>query len=237
MPTERIRKVLSRSGHLNVEVEGVPYHGAYDPRREVLKFNGSYSIEKADVILHFGWGLGYCGEVLKNRMKPSARVIVFEPDEELFKFALAHTDNRAFFEDSRFQFVVGDRMCQFFDEGSLDGCRETDEFLWLLWPNACRTHRASAAALQETFNARLRDLAGNLFTHLVGVPWIFGAGTFGRTRISSLTATFLCEKSDRHRECDSLMRRKGILSEGVEILSLRDAIFQCCRERVDVAAS
>ena len=84
MAPERVRKTVSKSGAMNVEIEGVPYHSIYDPRREAQKFCNSYSIEKADVILQFGWGLGYCGEVLRTRIKPSARVIVFEPDQPFF---------------------------------------------------------------------------------------------------------------------------------------------------------
>jgi hypothetical protein len=37
--------------------------------------------------------LGYAGAILHERLKPSARVVVFEPDEELFKFSLSRVDN------------------------------------------------------------------------------------------------------------------------------------------------
>ena len=69
-----LRPVASRSGRPNVEVDGIPYHSAYDPRREAQKFYGSHPIEKADVILHFGWGLGYAGDALLHRLKPSAQI-------------------------------------------------------------------------------------------------------------------------------------------------------------------
>jgi hypothetical protein len=165
MAPKRVRKTVSRSGTTNVEIDGVPYHSAYDPRREALKFCNAYPIEKADVILQFGWGLGYCGEVLRTRIKPSARVIVFEPDAELFKVAQTCAENRTVFQDARFQFVVGPQVCQFFDDGPLDGCRETDDFLWLIWPNALHAHPEIATSLQENFKVRLRDRAGNLLTH------------------------------------------------------------------------
>ncbi len=60
------------------------YHSPYNPQREAAKFYRVEPIEKSDVILHFGWGLGYSGAVLRERLKPSARVLVFEPDEELY---------------------------------------------------------------------------------------------------------------------------------------------------------
>jgi len=165
MHSERVRKSTSRSGLLNVEVEGLPYHSVYDPQREAEKFYRSYPIEKADFVLHFGWGLGYCGEILRNRIKPSARVLVFEPDEELFAFALANFNNRFVLDDPRFQFVVGERVCQFFDDWILEGCQEADEFMWLVWPGAQQAHPELLKSVQEKFKVRLRDRAANLLTH------------------------------------------------------------------------
>jgi hypothetical protein len=161
----RLRPVQTRSGQPNVEVNGIPYHSAYNPGREAQKFCSSYSIEKADIILLFGWGLGYCGDILRQRMKPTARVVVFEPDEELFRFSSSQLDNRPRLEDHRFQFVVGPRVSHFFDEWMLEGCQETDNFLWLIWPAAHETQAASEAALMESFRIRLRDRAANLLTH------------------------------------------------------------------------
>src|SRR5438105_4209227 len=160
-----LRPVVSRSGRPNVEVDGIPYHSAYDPRREAQKFFGSYPIEKADVILHFGWGLGYAADALLHRLKPSARVIVFEPDEELFNLSLSQMDNPGILQDPRFEFIVGPRVCHFFDEWMLDGCQETDEFLWLIWPAAHQIYGAIEASLVESFKVRLRDRAANLLTH------------------------------------------------------------------------
>ena len=150
--------VTSRSGLLNVEVQGVPYHSSYDPAREVEKFCGTFPVQQADVVMVFGWGLGYLGEVLLERIKPSARVIVFEPDEELFKRSRVPGD-------PRFRFVVGSEVCRFFDEWTLEGCQETDEFLWLIWPAAARLDGSAADLLKNSFKTRLRDRAANLLTH------------------------------------------------------------------------
>src|SRR5687768_10476267 len=99
MAIERLRRVLTRSGQQTVEVDGVPYHSSYNPLGEAQKFYSGLRLEEADVVLHFGWGLGYCGEILRARSKKGARIIVFEPDEELFKLSLSETANRIVFED------------------------------------------------------------------------------------------------------------------------------------------
>ena len=165
MSSERLRLVPSRSGQPNVEVEGVPYHSPYNPRREARQFYSEFQIEKADVVLHFGWGLGYAGEALRDRVKPSARIIVFEPDTELFNLSMDQLNHRVILQDHRFQFVVGPQVCQLFDNWNLEGCQETDEFLWLQWPSSLRSHRPVADKLMESFKIRLRDRAANLVTH------------------------------------------------------------------------
>lgn len=165
MTSERLRFVAARSGHINVEVDGAPYHSPYNPQREAQKFYGSYAIEKADIIVHFGWGLGYADDVLVDRIKPSARVVVLEPDQDLFKESLRQRETRKVFQDSRFKFVVGPSVCQFFDEWPFEGCQETDEFLWLVWPAAFQRHQEIVESLRQNFTTRLRDRAGNLLTH------------------------------------------------------------------------
>lgn len=165
MSSERLRLVTTRSGQPNVEVGGVPYHSPYNPRREVQEFYRSQPLEGADVVLHFGWGLGYSGDILRDRTKKSARIVVFEPDEELFKYTLGQIDNQRVFQDPRFQFVVGPRVCRFFDNWNLEGCQETDQFLWLNWPAAYQTHSTVADSLKENFRKSLRDRAANLLTH------------------------------------------------------------------------
>ena len=173
LPSQRLRVVPARSGQINVEVDGAPYHSPYNPQREAQKFYSAYPIEKANVILHFGWGFGYSGQVIRDRMKTSARVIVLEPDAELFKLSLTQIDNHDVLQDPRFQFVVDPKVCQFFDDWSLDGCQETDEFLWLIWPGAQRYQGELAAALMENFRVRLRDRAANLLTHFQNGPMYF----------------------------------------------------------------
>ena len=69
-------------------------------------FYRSHPVEEADVVLHFGWGLGYGAPIMRERLKPNARVIVFEPDEELFKFSLAQVDNRTVLQDHLFRSLL-----------------------------------------------------------------------------------------------------------------------------------
>jgi hypothetical protein len=158
MAKARLQLVVSKSGQPNVQIDGVAYHSAYDPQREAQKFYSSFQLEEADVVLHFGWGLGYCGDILRKRVKSGGRVIVFEPDAELF--ALSNTES-----DSRIQFVVGDQVRHFFDEWPLGNCQETDQFLWIEWPAALREHASLAELLRLQLKTYIRDRAANLLTH------------------------------------------------------------------------
>jgi hypothetical protein len=159
MAKARLQQMLSRSGQPTVQVDGIAYHSAYDPQREAQKFYSSFQLEQADVILHFGWGLGYCGEFLRKRTKPSARIIVFEPDADLFRLS------DPVLNDPRIQFVIGDQVRHFFDEWPLGGCQETDQFLWIEWPAALREHGSMAEMLRLQLKTYIRDRAANLLTH------------------------------------------------------------------------
>lgn len=163
--TNRLRRFETRSGHANVEIEGVAYHSPYDPIREAKSFYEGLQLEEADVILHFGWGLGYSGGYLRERLKPDARVFVLEPDADVFGLFRAEGEHREVLEDSRFQYVVGSHVSQFIDDWGLDGCQDTDRILWIGWPRADQIYGELSALVQSSFNTRLRDRAGNLLTH------------------------------------------------------------------------
>ena len=163
--SERMKVVPARSGSLNVEIEGVAYHSRYDPLREAKSFYAGLPLEEADVVLHFGWGLGYSGVHLSERLKADARVFVLEPDVEVFELFRVDPEHQALLEDSRFQYVVGPNVRQFVDDWGLAGCQDTDRILWIGWPRAEQLYGDLATSVHTSFNNRLRDRAGNLLTH------------------------------------------------------------------------
>jgi hypothetical protein len=165
MAMARLQRVLSKSGQPTVQVDGIAYHSAYDPQKEAQKFYSGFQLEQADVILHFGWGLGYCGEVLRKRTKPGARVIVFEPDADLYALSSAESGSPAILHERQIQFVVGDQVRHFFDEWPLGSCQETDKVLWIEWPAALREHGSLAGLLRLQLKQYIRDRAANLLTH------------------------------------------------------------------------
>jgi len=146
-------------------VDGVVYHSLYNPLGEAEKLYSSLQVEEADVLLQFGWGLGYCGEILQKRAKPGAHIVVFEPDEELFKLSLTQPASRKAHEDPRFQFVIGPNVCHFFDNWGLSVRQETDQILWMDWPAALERHRSLADSMRSQLKKHLRDRAANLLTH------------------------------------------------------------------------
>jgi hypothetical protein len=157
--------MLAKSGRPTVQVDGVAYHSAYDPQKEAHKFYSGFQLEQADIVLHFGWGLGYCGDVLLKRTKPGARVIVFEPDADLYTLSGTESGIHETPHDRRIQFVVGDEVRHFFDEWPLGNCQETDQFLWIEWPAALREHGSLAEFLRLQLKQYIRDRAANLLTH------------------------------------------------------------------------
>lgn len=160
--------VASRSGHANIEVDGVGYHSPYDPAEEARRFYVGLPLGEADVVIHFGWGLGYAGPVLAERIRDDARVLVVEPDPEVFDLYRSGVGMNggapAPLVDSRFSFVDGSETSRFLD--AVDAYRqETDRFLWIDWPRAVRRTPDLSSALHAAFDRRLRDRAANLLTH------------------------------------------------------------------------
>src|SRR3982750_899128 len=107
MDFEKLRVFAARSGELSVEINGIPYHSLYDPVKEADRFCSGLKIEDADVILLFGWGLGYIGDAIQSRMKQDARLIVFEPDPDLFEMSRDQAVTREALGNRRVQFVLG----------------------------------------------------------------------------------------------------------------------------------
>jgi len=163
--TRTIELPTSRSGLPSLVVDGISYHSPYDPARESSRFFNNLKLEEADIILQFGWGLGYGAEALQSRTKPSARILVFEPDEELLGLAREHFPEKTIWRDDRFQFVSGRQVSQFFDQNPLFECQETDKILWVEWPAAVQLHGLLLQHLKQAFRVQLRDRAANLLTH------------------------------------------------------------------------
>src|SRR4030095_12796058 len=107
---------------------------------ESSRFFNNLKLEEADVILQFGWGLGYGAEALLARTSASTRILVFEPDDELLNIAKDHFPKHPVWRDPRFQFVSGPRVRQFFEQDPPIACQETDKILWVEWPAAVLLH-------------------------------------------------------------------------------------------------
>jgi hypothetical protein len=160
-----IETLTSRSGSPSLVVDGVSYHSPYDPIRESSRFFNSLNLEGADIIFQFGWGLGYASEALRTRCKPSARILVLEPDDELLSLSRSCFPDDPAWQDSRFHFVSGRQVCRFFSHNPPFACQETDNILWVEWPATVQLHKPMLEDLKKTFRTELRDRAANLLTH------------------------------------------------------------------------
>jgi hypothetical protein len=160
-----IETPTSRSGSPSLVVDGVSYHSPYDPIRESARFFNSLNLEGADIVFQFGWGLGYASEALRTRCKPSARIFILEPDDELLNLSRRSTQDDLAWRDSRFQFVSGSQVCRFFSHNPPLACQETDNILWVEWPAAIQLHKPLLEELKKAFRTQLRDRAANLLTH------------------------------------------------------------------------
>ena len=110
-------------------------------------------------------------------------------------------------------FITGQGVCWFFDSWTLGECQETDEFLWRVWPVADRMHTGIAASQAIDIWGRKVHTSENLIAY----------------------RDFFVRKIRQTSGVRFINATEGeILNEGVEILSLRDALYRYCSKPLEV---
>ena len=82
----------------------------YNPIDEVHRFINSINLQPYDVLVIVGGGLGYISKELKNLISSTNKVIILEPNIEIFKACLTCNDMSGIFSDSRFIYTVDDSL-------------------------------------------------------------------------------------------------------------------------------
>jgi len=70
-------------------------HSAYDPAKEAQQFAEGIEWGEANYNVVFGLGLGYVAEELVQRMRPTDKLLLYEPSLEMFALALMSRDLRS----------------------------------------------------------------------------------------------------------------------------------------------
>jgi len=108
--TSQYQLFASKSGYpaVSTTLEGkeVALTSKVDPISSAGKTVGKIYSEKMDTFIIFGLGLGYHAECLLEKLKASQKLILIEPEWELFLFQLQAVDLRDIFNSKKFFLLV-----------------------------------------------------------------------------------------------------------------------------------
>ncbi|NFO04374.1 motility associated factor glycosyltransferase family protein [Clostridium botulinum] len=104
---KKIEKVNSKNGMSNLIIDNEFWiHSRYNPQNEAEKWIDNINIKDEDTIITIGLGLGYYLDPLFNRYKDK-KIIIVEPNIEVFKNMLSAMDITKFIESENIVFMVG----------------------------------------------------------------------------------------------------------------------------------
>lgn len=104
---DSIQIVKSKKEIPIAKVDGKLIHSLYDPLKEAQDFITSKNIPEGNILVFFGFGLGYQVEEVFNRKLKFNFIIVIESDLELFKKVLSAKDFTKLLACERVIFMVG----------------------------------------------------------------------------------------------------------------------------------
>lgn len=85
-------------------------HSEYNIAKECELILSSIDLEKDQLIIVFGIGLGYHLNNLQKKISAGSRVFVFEYSTDYFSYFITNVDFTNVFSDKRFLFIVGDSI-------------------------------------------------------------------------------------------------------------------------------
>ncbi|WP_317367066.1 6-hydroxymethylpterin diphosphokinase MptE-like protein [uncultured Tyzzerella sp.] len=163
---------ICKNGSITLKIDkderSVYLHSKYNPIKEAEKYYKNYpKINYGSVIFMFGFGLSYYVEELYNQVKERGRIVVFEPDKEIFDIAMKNIDmchilgnkdiSIAFSIDSMFSLV------------NLDNCDYRIESVFLYKEIYFDTYKEFAKKIKEV----LRNIKMNFHTrHAYKYIWL-----------------------------------------------------------------
>ncbi|MCA1055300.1 DUF115 domain-containing protein [Rossellomorea aquimaris] len=107
----KIETLDSKRGMISLKINGLLVHSKYDPLEEAERIVES-SYKKNHLHILFGLGLGYLVDSIIDKMSEGDRLIIIEPDEEVFELALKY-NKRLITSGLNINFCIGEDFTSF----------------------------------------------------------------------------------------------------------------------------
>lgn len=112
----RILPIKTRTGHITAKVNNgvkeILLHSRFDPLKESGRLINNYSLEKDDIVIIFGVGLGYHVSAVLNKLGASGQVYVFQLGCDMFRMLNTVVDFSPVKNDPRVTLFVADGIPQ-----------------------------------------------------------------------------------------------------------------------------
>lgn len=108
--SQRVEIVSSKSGAPTAKVKGILLHSLYDPFAEAKRMLDSYELKGRELVIIFGFGLGYHTIEAAKRIDQKTRLLIIEPQLNIFRQALKRMDLSSLLGNEDVRFSVGDDL-------------------------------------------------------------------------------------------------------------------------------
>lgn len=99
--------VKSKQNNINsIKINNIYLHSRYNPVEEAKKIADS-SYKKNNLHILFGFGLGYIANSLLNKLSNSDKLLIVEPNINLFKLAIERPENQELVKNENVQICIG----------------------------------------------------------------------------------------------------------------------------------
>jgi len=166
-----LKLLTARNGSITARAKNpdgrwVQLHSAYDPEKEAGVFAESIKWDSANYNIVFGFGLGYIAEELAQRMRPTERMLIYEPSAEMLALTMQHRDIRKLITRPGTVLGVGESpqalIAQFMAMFSIASIRGLRMISFPAFEHLPGAHRF--AELQEGIRAQMFAVGGNFQT-------------------------------------------------------------------------
>ena len=108
--SREIETLTSKSGMPTVKLKGILLHSLYDPKASAARMLDKYDLKDKELVIIFGFGLGYHVLEAAKKIGQKTKLLIIEPQLNLFRLALKKMDLSFLLSNEQVRFFVDDNI-------------------------------------------------------------------------------------------------------------------------------